>query len=151
MKSQKSKVKKRSHRLEIAVEYLSFVNAVLGGFAFAFLGALITLEKSSRILTTTFIVTAAAAGCFLIATLGSTLTSSMIDAAQSGQVSEDYTKHFAYLNRPISLTFIFGVFFLTISVGLMGWIRTRYLGIATTVIALFTGFGAMYMIRPFIR
>ncbi|MEM8486841.1 MAG: hypothetical protein AAF564_14910 [Bacteroidota bacterium] len=122
------------------MEHLAFVNAVLGGFAFAFLGALITIDKSSRILSVAQVVVAVAACFFLVATLGSTMLSGL-----------DELESFAHLRRPISLSFFGGLFFLLVSIGLSGWLRSRSLGISTSLIALVTGFGAWYMLVPFIR
>ncbi len=123
------------------MEHLAFVNAVLGGFAFVFLGALITMDKPARIYAVAQVVVAIAAGFFLVATLGSTLMAAR--GTELGSV--------AYLRRPVSLSFLSGLLFLLISVGLTGWFRSRRLGIATTLIALCTAIGAWYMVIPFIR
>ena len=133
------------------MQYIAFVNAVLGGFAFAFLGAMLTIENPSRVLKATFIVTAIAAGCFLIATLGSTLLAGVMESVKDGRIEESFLEPLRPLNRPISLTFLAGVLFLTVSIGLFGWIRSRNLGIATSLIAVFIGIGAFFMIAPFIR
>ena len=131
------------------MEHLAFVNAVLGGFAFAFLGALITIDDSGRMLKATFLFTAVAAGCFLVATLGSTLYANYINAFEEGKVTSEAISQVSYLRRHISQVFLLGVLSLTVSIGLIGWVRSRNLGIATTLIAVFVGLGAAYMIVPF--
>ena len=130
------------------MEYLAFVNAVLGGFAFAFLGALITIEKNSRILTSTFIVISLSVGCFLVATLGSALLASAMEEMQTVTELPAYARS---VIRRFSLCFIAGVFFFIAGIGMVGWIRSRFLGIATSIIAVFAGIGAWFMVAPFIN
>ena len=133
------------------MEFIAFVNAVLGGFAFVFLGALISIDNSSRVLKATFLGAAMAAGCFLVATLGSTLTANLVEAFRNGDITEERLDQIQHLRRPISMAFLWGVLFLIGSLGLIGWIKSRNLGIATTLIAVLTGLGAVYVIRPFIN
>ena len=133
------------------MDHLAFVNAVLGGLAFVFLGALITIDKNSNVIKATLIVASMAAACFLMATIGATLLAGQLEAFDAGRITSEQFNRVGYLRPPISKAFLAGVFFLLISVGLLGWIRSRFLGIITTIIAFFTGLGSWYMIKPFIN
>lgn len=133
------------------MEYIAFVNAVLGGFAFAFLGAMITVEKKSKVLSAAFIVTAIAAGLFLVATLGATMLAGTLQNIEKGNLAEEVMQDFRPIRRWMSMAFIFGVFFLSASIGIIGWVRSRNVGIATTIISVLIALGAWFMIYPFIN
>lgn len=52
---------------------------------------------------------------------------------------------------PLSLLFCFGILLLLASFGLGGWIRSRWLGIVTTIIAGLGAIAAYLVVAPYIR
>lgn len=130
---------------------LPFVCAVLGGFAFAFLGALITIEKPSKVLSATLFVTAIAAGLLLIATLGTTMYAGVIAGIREGRSGQEVINEIYHLRKPLSLMFLSGGFMLIVSIGLVGWVRSKNLGIAMSTLALLIAFGAWFVMKTFIH
>ncbi len=124
----------------------AFINAILGGFAFSFLGVLLTVDSKHRVISWVTAITAGAAGCFIIAALGATF--SAVAAASAG--ASELPASISALHKPMSLIFLGGVLLLLISLGMSGWLRSRILGIVTTIIAILAVFGAVFMMTPFI-
>lgn len=125
----------------------AFINALLGGFAFSFLGVLLSSQTKHRVVGAAIAITAGAAACFIIATLGATFSAAA--AANAGAAA--LPASIVGLRKPMSLIFLGGVFFLLVSLGLSGWLRSRNLGLVTTLIALLTAVGAFFMLAPFIN
>ena len=125
---------------------MAFICAVLGGFAFAFLGALLTLDSSRRVLGWVIGATASATICFIVSALGATFSAVAAGASTDAALPESISA----LQRPISLWFLFGVMMLFVSLGLSGWVRSRSTGIITTCVAIVGAIGAAFMMAPFI-
>ena len=133
---------------------LAFVCALIGGFAFAFLGVLLTVPSRSRVVEWTAGTAMATVACLLVSVIGRTLMGSqLITPRPSATIAEEsgFPVVMKQLHPRLSLLFIFGTFLFLASLGLSGWIRSRSLGIVSTVIALLAAVGFMLVLIPFLR
>ncbi len=125
---------------------IAFIAAVLGGFAFAFLGELLALNSSRRVWGWSIGATAAATISFIVSALGATFVAAAAGRSTDAVLPESISA----LQRPISLWFLLGVMMLFVSLGLSGWVRSRSTGIITTCAAIVGAIGAAFMMAPFI-
>ena len=132
-------------------QQLGAVSALLGGLAFAAATSLLATAASDTVktkldnpaaLTTVFAM--ACAACQIIATIGWTFLYMYVGTES---VDEELRR---FLHRWASLSFISGVFLLFISIGFSGWISSRILGIATSLIGAIAGFMSVYIIFQFV-
>lgn len=134
---------------------LAFISALIGGFAFAFLGVLLTAPSRSRIVEWTAGTAMATAASLIVCVIGWTLMASEVITSTPAKASaEEFFKVAVGLNRMhsrLSLLFILGMFLFLASLGLSGWVRSRSLGIVSTVIALLAAVGLMLTLTPFLR
>jgi hypothetical protein len=133
------------------IEYyrqFAFISSVLAGFAFAFYGALLTASASHRAASWAALMAVTSSVAFLLVTIGMTFAASRA-AALTGDAP--MTPLTAAQQGPLSFYFLAGIFFLFASFGLGGWIRSRWLGIATTVVATIGLLGAIAVLLPFIH
>jgi hypothetical protein len=133
---------------------LAFVCALIGGFAFAFLGVLLTVPSRSRVVEWTAGMAMATVACLLVCVIGWTLMASqLVTPRPSAAVVEEFSFPVAMkrLHPRLSLLFILGTFLFLASLGLSGWVRSRALGIVSTVIALLAALGFVPVLTPFIR
>lgn len=123
---------------------LAFITAILGGFAITFLSVLLTASAADRMVDWIVAVTTAAAICFVLSALGATFAAVVASWADPlpGEVES--------LHIPLSLLFLGGTILLFFMLGMSGWIRSRSLGIATTVIAAIGLVGGFFLMSPFI-
>lgn len=116
------------------MEQLGLISAVLGGFAFTFLSALLPLSSDSRLLNTLFTLSVLTSAMFFICALGWSLIgwSQMTTPADSiGHIPPGFeAKH-----QLLSILFIGGIVALNTCLGLIGWMRSRVTGAMTTVVA----------------
>lgn len=126
----------------------AFVSSVLAGFAFTFYAALLATSPSSRAASWAALLTVAASTCFLIVTLGTTFAAQRVARlAEGASIPEEIANQRA----PLSVLFLLGILFLLTSFGLGGWIRSRWLGIATTVVAVLGAVGVFGALAPFLQ
>lgn len=126
---------------------LAFINALLGGFAITFLSVLLTSSSHHRIINWTAAIVMVAASCFILSAVGSTFSAVVLgnpDTETALKISQS-------LRRPLSLLFLSGTVLLFCSLGLSGWMRSRNLGIATTLIAVLSAPVGCFIMRPFIH
>ena len=124
---------------------LAFITAILGGFAITFLSVLLTAPATQRLVNRVAGVTAASAVCFVLSALGSTF--SAVIASNAG---DSLPREVEALHEPLSLLFLAGTVLLFVVLGMSGWMRSRPLGIATSVIAALGLIGGAFIIAPFI-
>lgn len=122
---------------------LGFVSAVLAGFAFTFVAGLLPLSSKSRAYPWVFGAALAAALSLMITAVGSVFAS----LAVRSEVVVDMAR----LHQLISQTFLVGVLGLLVAAGLSGWLRSRRLGIVSTVIAVLALWAAYGVIGPFLQ
>lgn len=126
----------------------AFVSSLLGGFSLAFFGTLLSAAKEHRIVGPAAALALAASACFLIVTLGNTFAASIAAGmAASARFPAAIMAH----QGPLSILFLLGVLLLLGSFGAAGWTRSRKLGLATSVIALLTLIGVIWVMRPFVK
>lgn len=133
---------------------LAFVCALIGGFAFAFLGVLLTVPSRSRVVEWTAGMAMATVACLLVCVIGWTLMASqLVTPRPSAAIAEELNFPVAmkHLHPRLSLLFILGTFLFLASLGLSGWVRSRALGIVSTVIASLAAVGFMLVMTPFLK
>lgn len=123
---------------------LAFITAILGGFAITFLSVLLTASATHRMVDWIVGVTTAAAACFVLSALGATFGA--VIASYADPLPSDVEA----LHEPLSLLFLGGTVLLFTVLGMSGWIRSRRLGMATTVIAALGLIGSLFVMAPFI-
>ncbi len=126
----------------------AFVSSVLAGFAFTFYATLLAINRSHRAVSWAALLTVTASICFLTVTLGTTFAATQVAGI------EDRASLPAALRQQLPLLstlFLAGILLLLSSFALGGWIRSRRLGIATTVASVF-GLVAVYVaLSSFLR
>ena len=133
------------------VEYyhqFAFVSSLLAGFAFSFYGVLLSASSNHRAASWAALMAVTASVAFLLVTLGMTFAASHAAALPR---SAPLTLSTAAQQGPLSDYFFAGIFFLFASFGLGGWIRSRELGIATTLVATIGLLGAICVLLPYIH
>lgn len=123
---------------------LAFITAILGGFSITFLSVLLTASAKHHMINWIVGVTTVAATCFVLSAVGSTF--SAVIASYNDPLPSDIEA----LHEPLSLLFLGGSVLLFTVLGMSGWIRSRRLGIATTVIAALGLIGGLFIIAPFV-
>jgi hypothetical protein len=126
----------------------AFVGSVLAGFAFAFYGTLLLAPTPHRTASWAAFLSMAASISFLLVTLGTTFAASL--AAQLPQGASMPVKIASQVPL-ISMLFLIAVFLLLTSFGMGGWVRSRRLGIATTICAALGVIGVVVVMLPFLK
>lgn len=119
---------------QLAEIYRAFSSlcAVLGGFSIAFLVIMVTVAPDRKVASWATASSIVAVACFLPASLNTFLASLLAEAAT------DAASLGAGVNSSTgmaSLLLVVGVLALLVSLGLTGWIRSRRVGIFSTVAA----------------
>lgn len=134
---------------------LAFICALIGGFAFAFLGVLLPTPARSRLVEWTAGMAMGTVASLVVCVIGWTLMASVVVTDTPANASaEEFLKVALKFNRMhslLSLLFILGMFLFLASLGLSGWVRSRTLGIVSTVIALLAAVGFILVLTPFLR
>jgi hypothetical protein len=121
---------------------LSVVSAILGGFAFTFVGALLGLPATSRVYAWVFGASLLAAIAFMTTALGSVLASLA--------VKNSYPVNIASLHGKISLAFLLGILCFLVATGVCGWLKNRKLGYVSLAIAVVSTIGVATVLLPFL-
>lgn len=121
---------------------LGFVCAVLGGFAFTFVGGLLSSTSASRVYAWVFGTSLFASMALMIAAVGATLAG----LAARG----DYAADLGGVHQLVSQAFLLGVVALLLAAGLSGWLRSRQLGYVSLALAGIALFVAALMLWPFL-
>ena len=116
---------------------LASVSAFLGGFAATFFGILLQSNSPRRQVGWAAGAAALASAAFMISVIAGTLVALVVNPAAPDAIA---TPEFLPWGRRILLiSFAFGIYANLLSLGLSGWIRSRALGIVTSVAALLSG------------
>lgn len=121
---------------------LSVVSAILGGFAFTFVGALLALPVTSRVYAWVFGASLLAAMAFMVTALGSVLASLA--------VKNSYPVDIASLHAKISQAFLLGILCFLVATGACGWLKSRKLGYVSLAIAVVSALGVALVLFPFL-
>lgn len=111
---------------------IAFVSAVVGGFAATFLAQLVTTTEGKRLAEWSTGSAAFSAVLFTVATISST----RIAMNTYLSAPADATASIAVELVMTFVGFVFGIYTLLLAIGLSGWIRSRRLGIVTSLVAI---------------
>ena len=116
-----------------AARQIAFVSAFLGGFAATFLGILLQSPNSRRHVGWAAGAAAVASASFILAVVSGSLIGLVVNPG----APPDLTKPTLLppLRLLMAITFIVGINSSLLSLGLSGWVRSRPLGIVTSVAA----------------
>jgi hypothetical protein len=113
---------------------IASLSAFLGGFAATFLGILLQSPNSRRHVGWAAGAAAVAAASFMIAVIGGTVVVIVLNPeAPPGAAPPEFL---GWVRKMILVTFMIGIYANLLSRGLSGWIRSRSLGMVTSVAAL---------------
>jgi|WetSurMetagenome_2_1015567.scaffolds.fasta_scaffold353941_3 hypothetical protein len=132
----------------------AFISALVAGFSSAFISVLVTSAPPKRIVGWTIACSIAATAGLLVCALGWTLSASrmaVLAAAQQPGTPFQLRDVYRGIHRSLSLTFIACFFLFFASLGLSGWIRSRAVGVVSTVIAIGAALFAYSILRSFIH
>jgi hypothetical protein len=116
---------------------LASVSAFLGGFAATFLGILLQSQSPRRHAGWAAGAAAVASASFMIAVIAGTLIALAVNpAAPAGFAAPQFVP---WARNILIVSFGIGIYANLLSLGLSGWIRSRWLGIITSTAALLSG------------
>jgi hypothetical protein len=112
---------------------IAALSAFLGGFAATFFGILLQSSDSRRLVGWAAGAAAVASASFILAVIaGTSLALVLHPGAPSGIAKSTFIPQVRTL---ILIAFTCGIYSILLSLGLSGWIRSRQLGIVTSVAA----------------
>lgn len=125
-----------------------FVSSVLAGFAFTFFGVLLPVSVKGRAAALAAFLAVAGSTAFLLVTLGMTFA-----AAVAASLPTDATMPASVVAQqtPLSFCFLIGMGLLLASFGVGGWVHSRFMGIATILLAAAGAFGIVFVLIPFLH
>ncbi len=126
-------------------EQLSFISAILAGFAFTVVVGLLPLHSTSRVFPLVFAAALAAALLLMIASVAAVLTGlgvaeKFIDSQKSHEMLEI-----------VSEAFLLGIISLVVTFGCCGWLHSKRVGIIATTLASLAACVLAIVIIPFLR
>jgi hypothetical protein len=124
---------------------LGFVSAILAGFAFTFMAGLLTSPSSSRAYSWVFVSALVAALSLMIAAVGSVFAGLGVE----GNFLD--STRIRNLLAVVSQAFLIGVLSLVLSAGCSGWLRSRRLGIISSVLAGISTLVFATIVLPFLK
>ena len=133
---------------------LAFISALVGGFAFTFVGVLLVAPAQRRVVSWTAGTSMVASAGLVVCALGWSLGASTVMVGASLAAGEDVSALSASLRRMhlrLSLTFIVSIFLFLTSLGLSGWVRSRVLGVVSTSIAVLAAIASALVLSPFLK
>jgi hypothetical protein len=132
----------------------AFISALVAGFAFTFAGVLVTSSSKNRIVGWTAAFSILASAGLVVCALGWTLCAPRMAALAAGASSAqgiDLPEAYRQIHRCLSTTFTTCFFLFLASVALSGWIRSRALGVVSTLAAASGGLMAVWVLRHLVR
>ena len=126
----------------------AFVSSVLAGFAFTFYATLLAIDRQKRAVSWAALLTVTASICFLAVTLGTTFAAARVAALPAGAPLPFLIQA---QQAPLSVLFLAGILLLLGSFALGGWIRSRRLGLATTIVSVCGALVILFALSPFLH
>ena len=127
---------------------LAAICALLGGLAFAAAMSILSKGASGQALSRPASITSAfamaSAAVQIVATIGWT---SLVLYVDTDLMTEETRR---YMGRWSSMAYILGVFLLFVSIGMSGWIASRWLGVITAIIGALSGIFTLSVILRFV-
>lgn len=130
---------------------LAFVSALIAGFSLTFLVQLLTAESKLRVVNWTIGFSLAATASMIVCALGWTLSAAVVIDPRTQAELASRSSGLGLLHPRLSLTFIFGILFFLVGLGLCGWVRSRTMGIVSSTIALIAAAAAIMTLKLFIH
>jgi hypothetical protein len=127
----------------------AFISALVDGFSFAFLGALLVSSIRNRIIDWVMSFSILSIAGLLICSLAWTLSASRM-ALYSGDKIIQVPQPFINLHQKLSFVFLLSFFFFLVTLGLSGWIRSRLLGIISSMISLIATIFFILIMKQFV-
>ncbi len=112
----------------------AFISALVAGFSFAFLGALLVSSIKNKLIDWIMILSTLSIAGLLICSLAWTLTASRMTLYSGADIAQ-VPQTFLSLHKTLSLIFVSSFFFFLVTLGLGGWIRSKTLGIISSSIS----------------
>jgi len=120
-------------------EQLTLVSALLGGFAFTFLGAMLTTNDTRKLTSVMVAISSLTATLFFLCTLGW----AFFGKGDIELLSElPQSKH-----KYLSIIFLLGLILFNVLLAMSGWIRSRNVGIVTTIIGVFALISLLFLFK----
>lgn len=110
---------------------LAFISSFLGGFSVTFLGALILSDKEGRLMRSLIVSTAVSAFAFIITVMAMTQLIMVSTAGYPFKIEQGDLNTSRIIG---TLAFMFGVLSLLLTIGLSGWLKSRRLGLITSIL-----------------
>lgn len=126
-------------------DQLAFVSAVLAGFAFTFVGGLLTSTIPSRAYTWVFASSLLAAVTLMVSAVAAVFTRLALAREAASPAA------LATLHPLVSQSFLLGVVALIAAAAGTGWLRSRRLGLVSMAIALLGLVALAAAVLPFLR
>ena len=128
---------------------MAFISALVGGFSFSFIGVLLSVAERHRVITWTILIAMLAASGMIVCTLGWTMSISFthqLTAIENAEIPLFLKR----LHRVLSLTFMASILLFLVSLGLSGWIRSRTLGMLSSIISLGAILSVLWILSYFV-
>jgi hypothetical protein len=129
---------------------LSFISALVAAFSFAFISVLLTSDSKHRIVDWVIGFSIASIAGFLVCALSWTLSASRM-AIYTGNNIKELPELFLHMHKILSFIFVLSFLLFFITLGLSGWIRTRKLGLISSIIALLSGGFFIWLMSNFMQ
>jgi bacteriorhodopsin len=127
----------------------AFISALVAGFSFAFLGALLVSSFKNQIIDWVMSFSILSIAGLLVCSLAWTLSASRM-ALYNGNNITQVPQTFLNLHRILSIIFILSFFFFLVTLGLSGWIRSRKLGIISSLISFISAIFFIVIMSQFV-
>lgn len=127
----------------------AFISALVAGFSFAFLGALLVSSIKNVLIDWILSFSTLSIAGLLICSLAWTLTASRMTLYSEGDIVQ-VPQSFLGLHKTLSLIFVFSFFFFLVSLGLCGWVRSKTLGIISSSISLIATIFFLVIMQKFV-
>lgn len=128
--------------IEPSLEYMNkfasqmqFISALLGGFSLTMLGLLFDKKDSDKIMVNIFRFSILATGAFLVSIFAMT---NIFMMTTEGFPLKVESKDWVFPNVLGSIAFLLGIISMSIIISLVGWTKSRALGIFSTTIGIIT-------------
>ena len=123
----------------------AFLSAFLGGFAATFLGILLQSSSPQRRVGWAAGAAAVASASFILAVISGTLLAVVLHPGAPQNIAKP--TFLPQVRILLFVTFALGIYSILLSLGLSGWIRSRQLGIVTSVAALISAVIVSLLVR----
>ncbi len=120
---------------------IAFMSTFLGGFSLTLLGSLILSDKEGRLIRSMTISTAISALAFIVAIMAMTQLTMVSTEGYPFKIDKVQLNS----SRTLGVLALFiGVLSLMVTIALSGWMRSKRLGVITTILGVLTFFALLF-------